>query len=368
MKTRYKKKNKNGIEYYFFRLHHKNLRRPRDLYGRTVHELQDKIDTLRDELDHGVQSDKCAFGDYLAKWMTSVLLVDKKQSTINAYNSLYHKHIKNSRLSKTRMNNLTAFDVQDFYQDKIKAGLSSSILHKLSLLIHPCIRYAYAQGKIMTDFTPSISLPKTSKKKMEGTHRSSRALSVHDETALLEACKGTQWETIITFALNTGFRRGEMLALTWDDIDFDGKTATVNKSYRPQSGTTSPKTPSSNRSVPLPDSLLVSLRRLKASQSEIKLRMANKYSKDNLVFANAKGCHLSTSSLNRSLKNFAETIGLDSINMHDFRDTYATRLYEKTRDLKMIQTLLGHADLSTTADIYTHISMDEKQKYIQNNL
>jgi len=68
----------------------------------------------------------------------------------------------------------------------------------------------------------------------------------------------------------------------------------------------------------------------------------------------------------RFLKQAADNIGIESINIHDFRDTDATRLYEKTGDLKMIQTLLDHGDITTTANVYSHISIDHTLEYIDN--
>lgn len=115
--------------------------------------------------------------------------------------------------------------------------------------------------------------------------------------------------------------------------------------------------------MPLPVANI--LRNEKRKQLELAEKLPDRFVWENLVFTNDKGAHIAATSLGRALSEFSEKIGMeDSINVHDFRDTYATRLYERTKDLKMIQALLGHSDFSTTADIYTHVSIEEKKKVV----
>lgn len=364
-RTKFRKKVKNGNTYFFYRLNHPSLIRPRDLYGKTVTELQDKIDKLTYDLDRGIHSDKCVFVEYMALWMEAVLLIDKKHATIQKYNGLFNKYIKESPIANIQLNKLNSLTLQDWYKKLVKNGVSSPLLHSINNLICQCVHYAYCQNKIVTDFSKQIMLPKVQKKKMDGTRRKSRALSIEQEDALLKVCKGTKWEAFILTAINTGMRRGELMALTWDDVDFERGIITVNKSYRQPSGTTSPKTKSSNREIPMPLPVANILRNEKRKQLELAEKLPDRFVWENLVFTNDKGAHIAATSLGRALSEFSEKIGMeDSINVHDFRDTYATRLYERTKDLKMIQALLGHSDFSTTADIYTHVSIEEKKKVV----
>ena len=366
-KTRFKKKVKSGNTYYFYRLRHKNLLKPRDLYGNTVKELQEKIDKLVYELDRGVQSDKSPFGDYMELWLEAVHLIDKKKSTCEKYRGAFSNYIKLSPIASVRLCDLTPLHVQEYYLRLVDGGVSAPLLRVIHGLISQCIRYAYTQNKVLMDFSRSLILPKTTKKKMDHTRRASRTLTYEEEKSLLKACKGTTFEPFIVTALNTGLRRGELLALTWDDVDFEKGLITVNKSYRPQTGTSSPKTETSNRQVPIPRSVITMLRKQKVEQLELHFKIPDRFVWHNLVFVNKNGGHLAATTLNRALKSFSEQMGLpegETVNVHDFRDTYASRLYEKTKDLKMIQTLLGHADFNTTADVYTHVSAEEQKTFI----
>ena len=98
-RTTYKKKMKNGKEYYFFRLRHKNLKSPRDLYGNTVKELDKKIKDLTFELDHGVQNNKECFENFFESWLFEVNFINKKPSTKERYEGLYRNYIKDSSIS-----------------------------------------------------------------------------------------------------------------------------------------------------------------------------------------------------------------------------------------------------------------------------
>lgn len=366
-RTKYRKKIKNGTTYYFYRLRHKNLRTPRDLYGRTVTELEDKIRRLKNELDRGVTSEKAYFGDYMEKWLNDVHLNNKKQATKTKYKGLFERYVLPYPVANIQLKDLTALDIQEHYSKLVSNSISKPTLKTLSVVINPCIRYAFTQGKILIDFSRSIVLPEA-KKKQEKSRRASQALSLDMENALIKACAGTKWEVFILTDLNSGLRRGEIMALTWDDIDLEKGIIDVNKTYDQRNKDQPigpPKTENSIRQVPIPRFLVEKLKQHKVDQNKRRLLLSNKYKNLNLVFPNDFGNYMAATTVGRALIDFAKEIGLESLNLHDFRDTYATRLYEKTKDIKMVQSLLGHSDIATTANIYTHVSLEEQSKYVQ---
>ena len=373
-RTKYKKKIKNGYTYFFQRLYHRNSARPIDIYAKSVSELKEKIEQKTFELDRGVTSSRTGFGDYLRTWMEDVCFNDKKESTKIRYRSCYDKYFKKYPIYHTPLKTLSALDIQKHYTLLLKEGASISTIKTIAKIIHPCIRYAYNQGKIPVDFSKSIILPtkpKTAEKQLNASkpnRRSSKALSEAEERKLLSAVSGTRFENLILIALNTGMRRGELLALTWNDVDFKENTISVNKTYNPKiknEPVDTPKTHCSNRIIPIAPPIIPVLEELKDTYTANKSKYGSKYTDLNLVFSRDNGLYLSTTTIDRDLKKYCENAKIDPVTLHDFRDTFASRLYEKTKDLKMIQTLLGHADYLTTADIYTHVSDKSKQDYIQ---
>lgn len=150
-------------------------------------------------------------------------------------------------------------------------------------------------------------------------------------------------------------------------MDLEKRTIAVNKTYNPKVkvGLGTPKTDASSRLIPIPLLLAERIRKHRIEVKTRQLQFSGQYKNKNLVFPGDLGGYFSTTSMDRYLKQAAEKIGVaGTINLHDFRDTYATRLYEKTGDLKMVQTLLGHSDIATTANVYTHISIEHALEYI----
>lgn len=362
-KTKYKKKVKNGNEYYFYRLRHPKQRKPRDLYGKTVAELDEKIKAVTYELDRGVTSDKAFFGDYLKKWLDTVHINGKKDGTIHNYYVCYDNHVKGSPIEKVRLKDLNALDIQDYYAQIIDTK-GINVVKSIHKLICPCLRYAFANQKILLDFTRSIKLPDPKEKAEEEI---ARVLTREEQTSFVKAINGGTYEALFMTSLNTGLRIGELLALTWDDIDFKNKELTVNKQMiyvkdrklkKYVNRITTPKTKNSYRTVPIPDFLLIHLKELKNQELEKKMRLQNKYTDLNLVFCAKLGGYLAFSSVRTSLNTILVQNKINHFKIHSLRHTYATRLFELGESPKTVQALLGHSDITMTMNIYTHVLKD----------
>ena len=360
-RTKFKKKSVHGKEYFFYRMYHKNLNKPVDLYGNTVAELRAKIRNKEYEIERGVTSEKAYLGDYLKKWLDSVHINGKKEGTIHNYYVCYNNHIKGSPIEKIRLKDLNALDIQDYYSKIIdKKGVN--VVKSIHKMICPCIRYAFANQKILTDFTRAIKIP--SPKKTSTDSSTNNALSIETQTKFVEAIKGATYEVLFLTALNTGLRIGELLALTWKDINFDKKEISVNKQViyimdriekKHTYKITSPKTKSSYRIVPIPDFLVQRLEALKIEETEKKQRLQNKHANLDLVFCAKLGGYLATSSVRTSLNTILDENKISHFKIHSFRHTYATRLFELGESPKIVQTLMGHSDISMTMNIYTHV-------------
>lgn len=375
-KTTYRKRVINDKEYYFYRLRHPNLKSPKDLYGSTVKELDSKIKTLINELDNGIIIEKNTFENFFCDWLFDVHLINKKPSTCERYEGLYRNYIKDSSISDINIKDITLRDIQEYYSTLYKKGASISTLKNLNKLISPSIRYAYNNNMIIKDFTRGIVLPSDTENNKLQKKSDVNPFSLDEQIKFLNAIKGNELEALFITALDSGLRQGELLALTWNDIDFDNECIYVNKTVKLVANVTregrekgeylvqTPKSEKANRTVVIPAFLVKRLRQHKTQQLENKLRYSNLYQDNSLVFCNQFGKYIDSSRVRKVFKKVLEDNKLKDRKFHDLRHTYATRLFELGEEPKTVQELLGHSNISITLDTYTHVLESMKKKAV----
>ncbi len=172
-----------------------------------------------------------------------------------------------------------------------------------------------------------------------------------------------QFKALFHLAIFGGFRRRELIALTWDDIDFQSHTVTVTKaSARTKDGiiTKAPKTFSSNRTVTLPAHTINLIRKYKAEQQRYRLSLGTYWKGSNYLFIQDDGKQMDISTPNKVFKkviriyNETHEDKLPEITLHGLRHTSATLLIAQNVDVKTVSSRLGHSETSTTMDIYAH--------------
>ena len=210
-------------------------------------------------------------------------------------------------------------------------------------------------------------------------------LTVDEQKRFLEAAKGSHNYAQYALILETGLRTGEMIGLTWDAIDWEKHTLTVNKTleYRHKQGVWRagpPKTESSYRTIPLTDTAYDILREIydtreyrKESKDlstvltfmDRKTGQKRKLVMRDLVFINWRtGMPAKNSSYDTHLYKLCDEAGIKRFCMHALRHTYATRAIESGMQPKVLQKLLGHASSKTTMDRYVHVTDDSMQKAV----
>ena len=172
-----------------------------------------------------------------------------------------------------------------------------------------------------------------------------------------------QFKVLFHLAIFGGFRRGELIALTWDDVGFQDHTVTINKaSARTKDGiiTKVPKTFSSNRTVTLPAKTINLMRKYRAEQQRYRLSLGTYWKGSNYLFIQDDGKQMDISTPNKVFKkviriyNETHEDKLPEITLHGLRHTSATLLIAQNVDVKTVSNRLGHSETSTTMDIYAH--------------
>lgn len=166
------------------------------------------------------------------------------------------------------------------------------------------------------------------------------------------------YQCYFILAIYSGFRRGELSGLTWDNIDFENHIITVDKAlyYTKAEGIVidTPKTETSLRSLKLPEIIFDYLKRLKDFYDGEAERLGTKWEDSDFVFRNETGGVLSPLSPNSWLHKFCEREGLRYVNIHSFRHLNASLLIDSGASVKTVQTCMGHSMASTTLNIYAH--------------
>ncbi len=170
--------------------------------------------------------------------------------------------------------------------------------------------------------------------------------------ALLTACVGTTWEIPVIIAANTGMRQGEVLALTWDKVDFERNEILVNRSLeQTNKGFNSKeetKTDSSTRTIEVSVAVMETLKRLKEKQKTT-------YNPMNLVCCRHDGNYVYGSNLTRGFQRVLTAAKVKQVRFHDLRHTHASHLIRAGVDIIEIARRLGHKSPKMTLDIYGHL-------------
>lgn len=373
----YTKKKKNGKEYYFYRLYdQKNI--PHDIYGVTIRELEDKMKKMKLENDGFISSENQKFGDFFKDWFFNTHLLDKKPSTAETYDSTYRNYIKTCPFNKVKMKDLEVNTIQKYYNRLSKEGTSESNIKKIHKLLSPAFRYAAITGKITRNIAEFLVIPKVNTNKIEKNNAKNiieiNPFSSEEQSRFESIISEHALEALFITSLYSGLRQGELFALTWKDIDFERKCIDVNKTYRKVKDLKTgkymdfvgpPKTKASIRIVDIPDSLVSVLKNHKHQQSEYFLKMGIGINNRSLVFPSAVGTFLQSSNVRKRMVIIFKANNLEHRRFHDFRHSYATRLFEKRVPIKTVQVLLGHENAQTTNNIYTHVMETEKQNAVQ---
>jgi integrase len=180
---------------------------------------------------------------------------------------------------------------------------------------------------------------------------------------LLEAVSGTEYETLVWLALDTGARQGELLALQMGDIDLENGLVHIRRSVRRITGQgmvySSPKTKLSKRTVEIAPATIVVLKAYRLAQKERRLRAGDLWdSEANLFFTNDLGGPLDGVGVTKGFQKLVANAGLGNLRFHDLRHSSATRLLAAGARMDEIRARMGHSSIMTTVNVYGHRSSD----------
>ena len=190
-------------------------------------------------------------------------------------------------------------------------------------------------------------------------HYEITALTMEQAQKLLETAKGHNMEALFMLALTTGMRRGEILALKWQDVSFIEKTIQVRRTFTRTPGNryveAETKTKKSRRSIVLTQMVVDLLIQHRVQQAEARREAGEHWQERDLVFCTSLGTPLNPNKVLERFKTLLKRVGLPDMRFHDLRHSAATILLTMRVHPKIVQELLGHNQISMTMDIYSHV-------------
>jgi integrase len=326
----------------------------RVVYGRTRADVRRKLDEIRRRLDEGALAEadraKATLRTYLHRWLDAVRTTIRP-STWERYAQCVNRHLVPA-LGRTRLQALRPEAVQKLYADKLAAGQSPRSVHHIHAILHTALEQAVRWGYVTRNVTDAAEPPRVPSPEL-------RVLSPDEVARLLDAARGDRLEALWALAVYTGCREAELLGLQWDDVDWEGTALAVRRALvRTRGGVPTfaePKTARGRRDIPLPEEAVAALRAHRVRQHEERLAAGPDYADYGLIFATHLGTPLRARNVVRDFKALLGRARLPpEVRVHDLRHTAASLLLAEGTDVATAAAILGHAQPSTTLNVYTH--------------
>lgn len=318
----------------------------KEVYAKTQEELDDKVMEVRILTHSGV--DVCSeetFGHFAQMWYDvykKPYLRDKSQEMV--------KYILNQHILPViggyRLQDITPMQIQAIMSGLV--GKSNSLQSKVLINLRSIFKAAQENGLIVRSPVSSMLKP-GGKKTQEKT-----ALTPQECEKLIERVRNPRAKTFLLIALNTGMRRGEILALKWDDVDFEKKLIHVRRNAVLMRGGTKLsdelKTKAGRRDIPLTETL------------EAHLLVEKKRTHSQYILAMQNHQPMTDSSYKSMWRLIERELPEKHVTAHILRHTYITRLFEAGLDIKEIQYLAGHSSADMTLRVYTHYDRASREQ------
>jgi integrase len=361
------------------------------LYDSDLASLRVKEKQINKDKDDGIRTQeamKLTLNDMFKVYMNNNIKL--KPSTRANYLYLWDFYVKEEPFANMPLPQIHRSDILAFYTKLLKHGFAINSLESINTIVHPTLEMAVDDDYIRKN--PSKGIYR--KLKTDGSapkpKRRIALTKTQQQNFLRFIAKSptySHWLPIMTVLLGTGMRVAECTGITKSDINLSENTISVNHNliYRVIDGKagfhiTTPKTESGTRIIPIlypevAEQLRLQIETIDALYPDDQLVLGGVHG---FVFRNRTGSFMSAHNINRAIERISVTYNMEEMDqaeledrepdllphfsVHNLRHTFCTRLCESTNDVKFIQQVMGHADFSTTMDIYTHITQENMQE------
>ncbi len=338
----------------------KGLPKTKNVLARTKRECETKLKALRDSLrNNGPEPAKggMTFGAWLDHWYRSDCKPTISPKTQTDYENRIYQHII-PEIGHIPLVKLTSGDLQQFYirlkqggrllqPERYGPGLSDRMVKTCHVTCRTALDKAVSQGLLLKNPAAACKAPTTHPKEMQ-------VLTQEEMQRLLIQAKENGCYELLLLELTTGLRRGELLALQWDDLDFQTGELRVQRQVQRIRGeltVTQPKTRSSSRSIILPPPIL-----------DI-LKSCRQHTGSRWMFPSPRkeDSPRDPAAVRKKLSTILDRAGCKHVRFHDLRHTFATNALEHGMDVKTLSAIIGHVSSATTLNVYAHVTDGMRQ-------
>lgn len=359
------------------------------VYAMSLEELREKEQQIARDLSDGIRSEakSTTLNELFELWCT--LKRGLKDNTFQNYKYMYARFVRDG-IGKQRVSAIKKSDIRRFYNTLVDGDyLQVATLETVHGVLHQVFRLAVEDGYVRQN--PTDNLMREIKQAYNLTRPKRKSLTVAEQALFVDFLKRSpqyrHWYPVFAVMLGSGLRVGEVTGLRWCDVDLEKGRIDINHTlvyYNHGEGNgctfsvNTPKTKNSKREVPMMDIVKDAFLEEQEFQKEngISCRASIEGYSD-FIFVNRFGDTQHQGTLNKALRRIirdcndevldnhtgkGEPILLPHFSCHHLRHTFTTRLIEAGTNVKVVQEILGHADISTTLDIYADVTEDTKVK------
>lgn len=341
--------------------------------AKTQKEINNWISEVRNDIlkNTFIQPTAITVEQWFWNWMVTYKLKNVSSNTYARYLIYLKKHIIPS-VGKIKLKELKAIHIQKVLNDCSENNMSLSSVKHIRTIFNQALELAFKQEMIPKNWTEYTTLPK--KRKVEDVPVFTR----EEQEKIINSLEVNPLGVLIRLAISTGAREGELLGLHWSDVDFENKTITIKQALVKErtfsedgknitgvtNGIGDVKTMTSNRVIPIADSVCAILKKYRENQMSFIHAPDKVLPLPTLVFTSSTGTYWDQSNMIKHYQKFLNRIGIPYRKFHALRHTFATRIMEANVHPKIAQELLGHSSVDITMNVYSHVLPEQKREAI----
>lgn len=321
--------------------------------GTTKSDAETALKAKLDEVENETYTTKKAiplFSKVAEDWLEI-----KKPNLRNSTHSVYEGHVNNHfpEFKSKKIRAISVADVERFITKRQNEGMPIATLRKILVTMNQIFNYAVRHKILITNPLSVAERPKSNQNVVEDPNDKMQILQPEQIKALLGAVKSQKYKTLFQLAAFSGCRQGELLALKWKDLDWAAGQISIRRTFNHQKFYP-PKTKSSIRCVDIGPATMQALKLWKVACPPNDL---------GLVFPNEAGGPINHNNMvSRYFNPALKTAKIQRVKFHALRHSYASIQLNQGRNIKYIQTQLGHSSPTVTLNIYSHLLKDRNQK------